>query len=115
MLNDPKVDAAVIATPISTHFPLPKLHCWPARMVWEKPMTGSIAEAVELAGLADERGLTLWPALSSSARCYKVKDIIDSGELGHIFRRVVTGQPGLYQRDVSVVWSRSGDLSIFHH
>jgi predicted dehydrogenase len=120
VLADPKVDAVVIATPISTHFPLAKAALLAGKHVFvEKPMTGSTAEAQELVALAGELGLTLMVGHTFvfSPPVHKVKQIIDSGELGEIF--FVTSSRvnlGLHQRDVSVVWDLAPhDISILHY
>ena len=120
VLNDPAVDAVLIATPISTHFPLAKAALLAGKHVFvEKPMTGSTTEAQELVALAEERGLTLMVGHTFvfSPPVHKVKQIIDSGELGDIF--FVTSSSvnlGLHQKDVSVVWDLAPhDLSILHY
>jgi predicted dehydrogenase len=120
VLVDPAVDAVVIATPISTHFPLAKAALLAGKHVFvEKPMTGSTAEAVELVDLATTRELTLMVGHTFvfSPPVRKVKEIIDSGELGDIF--FVTSSRvnlGLHQKDVSVVWDLAPhDLSILHY
>jgi predicted dehydrogenase len=120
VLDDPKVEAVVIATPISTHFPLAKEAFLAGKHVFvEKPMTGNTAEAVELLELAKAKGLTLMVGHTFvfSPPVRRVKEIIDSGELGDIF--FVTSSRvnlGLHQKDVSVVWDLAPhDLSILHY
>lgn len=120
VLADPKVDAVVIATPISTHFPLAKAALLAGKHVFvEKPMTGSTAEAVELVELADRLGLTLMVGHTFvfSPPVRKVKEIIASGELGDIYFVTSTRvNLGLHQKDVSVVWDLAPhDLSILHY
>jgi predicted dehydrogenase len=120
VIDDPKVDAAVIATPISTHFALARAALLAGKHVFvEKPMTGSTADAAELLKLAEERGLTLMVGHTFvfSPPVRKVRDIIDAGELGDIL--FVTSSRvnlGLHQKDVSVVWDLAPhDLSILHY
>ncbi|OFW61966.1 MAG: hypothetical protein A2133_07170 [Actinobacteria bacterium RBG_16_64_13] len=120
VLGDKDVDAVVLATPISTHFPLAKEALLAGKHVFvEKPMTGSTADAVELVNLARERRLTLMVGHTFvfSPPVRKVKSIIDSGELGEIL--FVTSSRvnlGLHQKDVSVVWDLAPhDLSILHY
>ena len=120
VLDDPKVDAVVIATPISTHFQLTKRALLAGKSVFvEKPMTGSTADAIELVELAKEQGLTrmVGHTFVFSPPVRKVKQIIESGELGDIF--FVTSSRitlGLHQKDVSVVWDLAPhDLSILHY
>jgi predicted dehydrogenase len=120
VLSDPKVDAVIIATPISTHFALAKAALEAGKHVFvEKPMTGSTADAVALVELAEAKDLTLMVGHTFvfSPPVRKVKDIIDSGELGDVF--FVTSSRvnlGLHQKDVSVVWDLAPhDLSILHY
>ncbi len=120
VLDDAKVDAVVIATPISTHFPLAKAALLAGKHVFvEKPMTGDTAEALELAELAAAKQLTLMVGHTFvfSPPVRKVKDIIASGELGDIFFVTSTRvNLGLHQKDVSVVWDLAPhDLSILHY
>ena len=120
VLGDPRVDGVVIATPISTHFPLAKAALLAGKHVFvEKPMTGSTADAVELVRLADERGLTLMVGHTFvfSPPVRKVKEIIDSGELGDIYFVTSTRvNLGLHQKDASVIWDLAPhDLSILHY
>ena len=52
----------MIATPISTHYPLALAALAAGKHVFiEKPLAASVAEAEELARLARERRLTLMP------------------------------------------------------
>jgi predicted dehydrogenase len=120
VLADPKVDAVVIVTPISTHFPLAKAALAAGKHVFvEKPMTGSTADAVELVGLASQRGLTLMVGHTFvfSPPVRKVKEIIASGELGSVYFVTSTRvNLGLHQKDASVVWDLAPhDLSILHY
>jgi predicted dehydrogenase len=120
VLADPKVEAVVLATPISTHYPLARAALLAGKHVFvEKPMTASTAEAVELVSLADDRGLTIMVGHTFvySPPVRKVKEIIDSGELGEIYFVTSTRvNLGLHQKDVSVVWDLAPhDLSILHY
>jgi predicted dehydrogenase len=120
VLADPRVEAVVLATPISTHFSLAKQALLAGKHVFvEKPMTGSTAEAVELVDLAAARGLTLMVGHTFvfSPPVRLVKEIIDSGDLGDIFFVTSTRvNLGLHQKDVSVIWDLAPhDLSILHY
>ena len=62
LLADPELDAVVIATPVSTHYPLALAALDAGKHVFiEKPLAASVAQAEELAALAAARGLTLMP------------------------------------------------------
>lgn len=120
VLADPKVDAVVIATPISTHFFLARAAFLAGKHVFvEKPMTGNTDEAAQLVELARAQGLVLMVGHTFvfSPPVRKVKEIIDSGELGDIY--FVTSSRvnlGLHQKDANVVWDLAPhDISILHY
>jgi predicted dehydrogenase len=108
LLDDPDLDAILLATPVHTHFELAEKalragkHCFV-----EKPLAGSVADADVLVDLAAETGLTLMcgHTFLYSPAVRTVKRLIDDGELGEIYfvssSRV---NLGLHQRDASVVW-----------
>jgi predicted dehydrogenase len=108
VLNDPDVDAVLIATPISTHFPLASAALSAGKHVFvEKPMAASSVEAEALVGLAENRRLTLMVGhtFQYSPPVTRIKEIIESGELGDVY--FVTSSRinlGLHQRDASVIW-----------
>jgi predicted dehydrogenase len=120
VLADDSVDAVLIATPISTHFPLAKAALDAGKHVFvEKPMTADTVEARQLVELAASRGLTLMVGHTFvfSPPVQRVKEIIESGELGEVY--FLTTQRvnlGLHQKDVSVIWDLAPhDLSILYH
>jgi predicted dehydrogenase len=120
VLGDTQVDAVVLATPISTHYPLAKQALLAGKHVFvEKPLAGSTAEANELVHLAEASGLTLMVGHTFvfSPPVRLVKQIIDSGELGDIYFITSTRvNLGLHQKDVSVIWDLAPhDLSILHY
>src|SRR5438128_6245945 len=60
VIDDPALDAVVIATPVSTHYPLAKQALERGKHVLiEKPLARSAAEAQELLELAERKGLVL--------------------------------------------------------
>jgi predicted dehydrogenase len=108
VLNDPTVDAVVIATPVFTHFDLASRALTAGKHVFvEKPMASSSAEATDLIELADQmdRALMCGHTFLYSPAVRAVKDLLRTGDLGEIYfissSRV---NLGLHQRDVSVVW-----------
>ena len=108
VLDDPEVDAVIIATPVFTHFELASRALAAGKHVYvEKPLAASISDAEELIATARERGLVLMcgHTFIYSPAVRAVKELIDAGELGDIYfissSRV---NLGLHQRDVSVVW-----------
>ncbi|MGH3137944.1 MAG: Gfo/Idh/MocA family protein, partial [Gaiellaceae bacterium] len=108
VLSDDRVDAVVIATPVSTHFELASRALQFGKHTFvEKPLAGSSEEAAELVRLARRAGRVLMPGHTFlySPPVVMVKELIDRGELGEIYfvssSRV---NLGLHQADVSVVW-----------
>ena len=108
VLADSEVEAVVVATPISTHYPLARAALEAGKHTFvEKPLAGSLAEATQLAALAQELGLVLMPGHTFlySPPVQAIRDLIASGELGEIYF-VSTSRVnlGLHQSDASVVW-----------
>jgi predicted dehydrogenase len=120
ILDDPTVDAVVIATPVSTHFGLASGALETQKHVFvEKPLAASSAEASALIELADRRGLVLMPGHTFlySPPVNMIRSLITSGELGDIYF-VSTSRVnlGLHQPDVSVAWDLAPhDFSILRY
>jgi predicted dehydrogenase len=120
LLEDPQLDAIVIATPVFTHFELASAALRAGKHTFvEKPLAPSTAAANELIELAEERDLRLMcgQTFLYSPPVREVKRLIDTDELGDIFfissSRV---NLGLHQRDVSVIWDLGPhDFSILLH
>ncbi len=88
LLQDTKVDAIAIATPSPTHFMLAKQALASGKHVYvEKPLTMTVSESSELIDLAarHKRILMVGHLMIYHPAIQKLKDIIDSGELGDIF------------------------------
>jgi predicted dehydrogenase len=120
VLDDPAVQAVVIATPISTHYGLAKAALMAGKHVFvEKPMTASAAEAQDLLETAERAGLTLMVGHTFvfSPPVRKLGELIARGELGDIhFITSSRVNLGLHQRDVSVIWDlATHDLSILYY
>ena len=120
MLADPKLDAVIIATPISTHHALASAALTAGKHVWiEKPFASSSADALDLAGRAERAGVVLLPGHTFlySPSVVKIKELIDSGELGEIFFVSMSRvNLGLHQPDASVVWDLGPhDFSILRY
>jgi len=117
---DDAIDAVAIATPVSTHYPLAKAALSAGKSVLlEKPMCTTVEQAEELVTLAKKHKKVLMvdhTFIYSPAVC-KMKEIIDSGQLGGLlFIDSVRINLGLFQRDVNVVWDLAPhDLSIVDH
>ncbi|HKU55866.1 MAG TPA: Gfo/Idh/MocA family oxidoreductase [Gaiellaceae bacterium] len=114
------VDAVVIATPVPTHYPLAKAALEAGKHVFvEKPPAMRAAEMEELVGLAEARGLVLMPGhlLLYHPGVQKLKEIVDSGELGDVL--VVYGNRqnlGKIRKDENALWSLGvHDLSVIQY
>jgi len=120
ILADDSVDAVIIATPVSTHFPLASAALDAGKHVMvEKPLTSSSAEALELIQQAKAADRVLMPGHTFiySPPVEKIKALIDTGELGDIYF-VSTSRVnlGLHQPDASVAWDLGPhDFSILRH
>ena len=120
IFNDPEVDAVVVATPVSTHYPLTKRALEKGKHVLvEKPMTRSVAEGEELVALAQKKGLVLMVdhTFIYTGAVRKMKEIISGGELGDLYYfDSVRVNLGLFQHDTDVLWDLAPhDLSILTH
>ncbi len=120
VIADPEIDAVVIATPVSSHFPISKEALKKGKHVFvEKPLAGSINEGVELIKLANEKRRTLMVGHTFvyTAAVNKIKDLIRSGELGDIYY-ISTSRVnlGLFQEDINVIWDLAPhDVSILNY
>jgi len=117
VIDDPAVDAVVIATPVSTHHALAREALLAGKHVWvEKPMTLTSAEAEELIDLAACKNATLMVdhTFVYTGAVQKMKELVASGDLGHIYYYdSVRVNLGLFQHDVNVVWDLAPhDISI---
>lgn len=117
MLADPKVDAVVVATPVSSHFPLALKSLRAGKHTFvEKPFTATVAEAEILVAEAAERNLTLMVdhtfIYTSAVR--RTAELVRSGDLGELYYYdSVRVNLGLFQSDVNVIWDLAvHDLSI---
>jgi predicted dehydrogenase len=108
ILADPAIRAVVIATGVSSHFPLARQAILAGKHVFvEKPFAASTDEACELVDLAQRQGVLtmVGHTFLFSPPVVKTKEILDSGVLGDVY--FITSSRvnlGLHQKDVSVVW-----------
>lgn len=120
LIDDPDIDALIVATPPHTHFEVARRALLAGKHVLvEKPMTTNLREAVVLADLADELELTLMvghtyeyaPAIEHMRR------LIQSGVIGkplHIRSERVN--LGIHQTHINVVWDLAPhDISIISY
>jgi len=109
MLRQDKVEAVIVASSAVTHYPLVKKALLADRDVFvEKPFTLSVAEAEELAELAEKkkRILMVGHLLEYHPVVRKLKSMIHSGELGSVYyiytQRVNLGK---IRKDENALWS----------
>jgi predicted dehydrogenase len=120
LVNDPAVQAVVIATPVRFHYEMAKACLQAGKHVFvEKPMARTTAEGEELVELARENGLVLMVGHTFlfSPAVRRMKEIIDAGDIGDIqyisARRL---NLGLFQKDINVAWDLAPhDISIILH
>ena len=120
VLDDPAVEAVVVATPVSTHHALALSGLMAGKHVFvEKPLAASSTQAQELVETATQRGLVLMPGHTFlySPPVRMIRDLIVSGELGEIyFISTSRVNLGIHQPDVSVVWDLGPhDFSILRY
>ena len=120
IMNDPMIDAVVIATPVSSHYGMALEALEAGKHVFlEKPLAQSLEEGRKLVELAQKKNRTLMVGHTFvyTAAVNKIKDVIWSGELGDIYyissSRV---NLGIFQDDINVVWDLAPhDISIMNY
>ena len=108
ILDDPEVEAVIIATPVFTHFELAARSLRAGKHTFvEKPLAHSSELAEELVGLARRSDLVLMcgQTFIYSPPVRAVRRMLDEGTIGRVYfissSRV---NLGLHQRDASVIW-----------
>lgn len=117
VIDDDAVKAVAIATPVHTHFELAR-KCLQKRkhVLLEKPMASTVSQCLELNDIAEGKGLILMVdhTFIYSTPVRKVREIVDSGEIGEIM--YISAQRlnlGLFQKDINVAWDLAPhDISI---
>jgi predicted dehydrogenase len=120
VLLDPRIEAVVIATPVSTHYSFAKQALQAGKHVLvEKPLAQSSAQVLDLIELADENGKSLMVdhtfLYTSAVR--RIKSMVQSGEMGKLlYFDSVRISLGLVQSDINVLWDLGPhDLSIMDY
>lgn len=120
IINDPKIDAVAIATPVYTHHEIAMQCLKKGKHTFiEKPMASSVKECEELVQTAKEQNVILMVGhvfVYTPSIC-KIKELIDSGEIGEVYyisaRRL---NLGLFQKDINVAWDLAPhDISVILH
>ncbi len=117
VINDPTVDAVMVATPVEAHFHIALAALQAGKHVLvEKPITPTSREAEILIAEAKARKVVLMVdhtyVYTSAVR--KIRDLVVAGEVGDIYYYDSTRvNLGLFQHDVNVIWDLAvHDLAI---
>ena len=107
-IDDPSVDAVVVATPTQTHFELARAALEAGKHVLvEKPMAGSVDEAEQLVALADsvDRILMVGHVFIFNGASQQAKRYLSEGELGRVYYLSMTRTNlGPIRFDVNAAW-----------
>ena len=120
LLNDPLIDAIVIATPVSSHFELAMAALRADKHVLvEKPLAADSEQALQLIEEAARRQRILMVdhTFVYTGAVRKIRELITSNALGDIYYYdAVRVNLGLFQHDVNVIWDLAiHDLSIMDY
>jgi predicted dehydrogenase len=114
------IDAIVVATPPETHHRLAVEALRAGKHVFvEKPLALSVADGTSMVEEAEKAGrvLLVGHTFVYTAAVNKVKEVIESGELGEIFYVSTTRvNLGIFQEHINVVWDLAPhDVSILNY
>jgi predicted dehydrogenase len=119
VLANSRIRAAVIATPLQTHYNLVKKALLAGKHVLcEKPLCETVLQARELIDLAEARNLVLMVGhvFLFNPGILKVKQIIESGGLGNLhYMHAIRTNLGPIRRDCNAAFDlATHDISIFN-
>jgi predicted dehydrogenase len=120
LIDDPSVDAVVIATPVSTHYELALRALQAGKHVLvEKPLASSAEQVKRLMDAAAASGRTLMVehTFVYTPPVRKIRELVDDGSIGDVYYFDSTRvNLGLFQYDVNVLWDLAvHDLSIMEY
>src|SRR5438270_219201 len=120
VLIDPRVEAVVIATPVSSHYPFAKQALEAGKHVLvEKPLAQTTAQVLDLIDLAERVGKSLMVdhTFLYTGAVRRMKAMVESGEMGKLlYFDSVRISLGLVQSDINVLWDLGPhDLSIMDY
>lgn len=111
ILNDQEVDCVIIVTPAQTHYQIVKKVLTSGKHVLvEKPLTTSVKDAEELVMLSKQKKkiLAIDHTFKFNSGIKKLKELIDSRELGRIYYMYgLYNALGPIRKDVSAMWDLS--------
>ena len=120
IIADSSLDAVVVATPVSTHYPLGLAALEAGKHLFlEKPMAASSEQCLRLLDAADSRNLQIMVGHTFlfSPAVLAIQNMIQRGDLGEIFYVSITRvNLGIFQQDVNVVWDLAPhDIAMLTH
>lgn len=120
VLADRRVEAVVIATPVSTHYPFARQALLAGKHVLvEKPLAQTSNQVLDLIALAEQQGKNLMVdhTFLYTGAVRRMKAMVVSGEVGELlYFDSVRISLGLVQSDTNVLWDLGPhDLSIMDH
>ncbi|MBK1989752.1 Gfo/Idh/MocA family oxidoreductase [Sphaerospermopsis aphanizomenoides BCCUSP55] len=120
LINDDRIEAIAIATPVSAHFDIAIQALQAGKHVLiEKPMTASSEQALRLIAEADKRNLVLMVdhTFVYTGAIRKINELVENNTLGNIYYYdAARVNLGLFQHDVNVIWDLAvHDLSIMDY
>jgi predicted dehydrogenase len=120
LLADDDIAAVVVATPPETHVGIGVAALEAGKHVFvEKPLATSTTDCERLLAAATKNNLTLMVGHTFvyTAAVRKIKDVIDSGELGDIlYINTTRVNLGIFQENINVVWDLAPhDVSILNY
>jgi predicted dehydrogenase len=120
LLQDPRVDAIAVATPVHTHYELALAAlCAGKHVLVEKPLAETSDQVLRLIDEADRRGLTLMVdhTFLYTPAVQKIRQLITENAIGDVYYYNSTrASLGLFQSDVNVIWDLAvHDLSIIQY
>lgn len=120
VLQDTAIEAIVICTPVSSHFPLGKAALENGKhLLLEKPFTATVEQSEQLIELAEKKNLKLMVdhTFIYTGAVRTIKEYIKSGQLGDLYYfDSVRVNLGLFQHDVNVIWDLAPhDVSIMDY
>jgi predicted dehydrogenase len=120
LLQDHRIDAVAIATPVHTHYDLALAALRAGKHVFvEKPLAPTADQVRRLMEEADKRNLTLMVdhTFLYTPAVRKIRELVQEGTLGDIYYYdSIRASLGLFQSDVNVIWDLAvHDISIIQH
>jgi len=117
LINDPGIDAVIVATPVDAHFPLALAAVRAGKHVMvEKPISSTADQARQLIAEAARRGLVLMVdhTFVYTGAVRKMHELIRTDAFGPVrYYDSTRVNLGLFQHDVNVLWDLAvHDLSI---